>query len=65
MSPPKCVPDSVFRMFSLFDALVVVLEMCVLKVSERSRVMPRNFTSSTIGRVGWGNLNMWGNLNIV
>ena len=49
MSPPKSVPDSAFKMFSLLDALVAVLEMCVWKVSGRSKVMPRNFASSTIG----------------
>ena len=32
-------------MFSLFVALVVVLEMCVLKVSVRSSVIPKNLAS--------------------
>ena len=47
-SPPKSVPDSVFRIFSLVDAFVVVVCIWVLKVKDLSSVTPRNFASFVI-----------------
>ena len=44
-SPPNVVPDSTLSMLSLFVAFVVVLEMCVLKVSVLSSVIPKNLAS--------------------